>query len=148
MQSQNRLLSVNLLFWYLHKNIHLLKHSVVSINLMLWNSSTCFMILALEHILNLTLSIVAFIYNVLQETTATVLTAALASKKSDPLASGAPNIASLQPGSSSSMDVPSSSINKDVESSEARPLVASEIIEENKSCEHPVKVTLTAAFSP
>ena len=106
------------------------------------------MILALEHILNLTLSIVAFIYNVLQETTATVLTAALASKKSDPLASGAPNIASLQPGSSSSMDVPSSSINKDVKSSEARPLVASEIIEENKSCEHPVKVTLTAAFSP
>lgn len=75
----------------------------------------------------------------IQETTATVLTAALALKKSDPLASGAPNIASLQPGSSSSMDVPSSSINKDVESSEARPLVASEIIEENKSCEHPVK---------
>ncbi|WKA09932.1 hypothetical protein VitviT2T_027540 [Vitis vinifera] len=75
----------------------------------------------------------------IQETTATVLTVALTSKKSDPLASGAPNIASLQPGSSSSMDVPSSSINNDVESSEARPLVASEIIEESKSCERPVK---------
>ena len=67
------------------------------------------------------------------------LTAARTSKKSDPLASGAPNIASLQPGSSSSMDVPSSSINKDVESWKARPLVAYEIIEESKSCERPVK---------
>ena len=76
----------------------------------------------------------------IQETTATVLTAALTSKKSDPLASGAPNIASLQPGSSSSMDVPSSSINKDVESSEARPLVASEIIEESKTCERSVSM--------
>ena len=81
----------------------------------------------------------------LQET-ATVLTAALASKKSDSLASGAPNIASFQQGSSSG-DVPSPSINKDVESSEARSLVASERIQENKSCDHPVKVTLTAAIS-
>lgn len=82
----------------------------------------------------------------LQETTATVLTAALASKKSDPLASGAPNMASFQQGSSSG-DVPSSSINKDVKS-ETRSLVASESLQENRSCDHPVKVTLTAAISP
>lgn len=83
----------------------------------------------------------------LQETTATVLTAALASKKSDPLASGAPNMASFQQGSSSG-DVPSSSINKDVESTETRSFVASESIQENRRCDHPVKVTLTAAISP
>ncbi|KAK9289004.1 hypothetical protein L1049_017475 [Liquidambar formosana] len=75
----------------------------------------------------------------IQETTATVLTAALASKKTDPSTSRASDIASSEEGSSSSSDVPSPSTHKHTQSSGARPLVTAEVIEENKGRERKVE---------
>uniref|UniRef100_A0A5B7BW25 UBX domain-containing protein n=1 Tax=Davidia involucrata TaxID=16924 RepID=A0A5B7BW25_DAVIN len=72
----------------------------------------------------------------IQETTATFLTAALASKKSEPHASGFSNTVSFEQGSSSSTDVPSPLTSMHVQSSEAGPLADSEIIKENKGCEN------------
>ncbi|XP_057960078.1 plant UBX domain-containing protein 11 isoform X10 [Malania oleifera] len=71
----------------------------------------------------------------IQETTATVLTAALASKEAVPSASGVHNIASFEQGSSSSKGSTSSSTDTDVQPSDARPLVTTKTIEKNKNCE-------------
>eukprot|EP00262_Sarcandra_glabra_P007167 TRINITY_DN19792_c0_g1_i1.p1 TRINITY_DN19792_c0_g1~~TRINITY_DN19792_c0_g1_i1.p1 ORF type:complete len:554 (-),score=94.29 TRINITY_DN19792_c0_g1_i1:278-1939(-) len=71
----------------------------------------------------------------LQETAATVLTAALTSKKPENLSSSAPSVALLQRGSSSNTDVPSSSTDKTSQESESRPLSSSELIGESRGCE-------------
>ncbi|CAK9171276.1 unnamed protein product [Ilex paraguariensis] len=69
----------------------------------------------------------------IQETTATLLTAALASKKSE-VPSGACDAAAFEQGSSSRTNIPSSSTDKLVHSSEATPLLISEdAIEEPNS---------------
>lgn len=77
----------------------------------------------------------------MQETTATVLTAALASKESETL-SGSSDIGLSGQGSSSNTVVPSPSLEKHSQSSEARLLEASEMTEYNKSQEHLVEVNL------
>ncbi|GMP86447.1 hypothetical protein CsSME_00039221 [Camellia sinensis var. sinensis] len=66
----------------------------------------------------------------IQETTATFLTAALASKKSEPQGTSGSDTASFEQGSSSSMDVPSPSTDKHALHSEARAAASTEM--ENK----------------
>lgn len=74
----------------------------------------------------------------LQETTATFLTAALASGKAKP-ASGASDTTTFEQGSSSRSDVQAPS-KDDAHSSENTKLANAEIVEENKHCEHAVEV--------
>lgn len=66
----------------------------------------------------------------IQETTATFLTAALASKKSEPQGTSGSDTASFEQGSSSSVDVPSPSTDKHALHSEARAAASAEM--ENK----------------
>ncbi|KAF5945001.1 hypothetical protein HYC85_015229 [Camellia sinensis] len=66
----------------------------------------------------------------IQETTATFLTAALASKKSEPQGTNGSDTASVEQGSSSSVDVPSPSTDKHDPHSEARAAASAEM--ENK----------------
>ncbi|KAF8393912.1 hypothetical protein HHK36_020112 [Tetracentron sinense] len=70
-----------------------------------------------------------------QETTATVLTAALASKTSELSSSRASNDTLFEQGSSSTTDVPSSSTENPFHDVETRPLVTSELIRENRGSE-------------
>ncbi|XP_058094048.1 plant UBX domain-containing protein 11 [Magnolia sinica] len=68
----------------------------------------------------------------LQETTATVLTAAaLASKNPEPQRFNATSIASFEQGSSSTTNIPTSSTEDPPQGSETKPLITSEIIGEN-----------------
>ncbi|KAM7256743.1 hypothetical protein ACFE04_012484 [Oxalis oulophora] len=75
----------------------------------------------------------------IQETTATFLTAALASKQSEPFSSVTSDLASTEQGSSSSVVGQSSSIVKDAQSPKNEQSVASEIVEEKKSLENAAK---------
>ncbi|KAK3001507.1 hypothetical protein RJ639_021354 [Escallonia herrerae] len=75
----------------------------------------------------------------IQETTATFLTAALASKNSEQLASQTANAAILEQGSSSSSSVPSTSTDKHINYSEATTLENPDVVKENKHCEHGVE---------
>ncbi|KAK2980919.1 hypothetical protein RJ640_009552, partial [Escallonia rubra] len=75
----------------------------------------------------------------IQETTATFLTAALASKNSEQHASQTANAAILEQGSSSSSGVPSTSTDKHINYSEATTLENPDVVKENKHCEHAVE---------
>ncbi|KAJ6377829.1 hypothetical protein OIU78_028119 [Salix suchowensis] len=78
----------------------------------------------------------------IQETTATVLTATLASKKPEP--SGSSDIGSSGQGSSSGTVVPAPSKDRHIQPSEAgTQAAASEVIEENKSHEPAAEKTIT-----
>ncbi|KAJ4837737.1 hypothetical protein Tsubulata_041221 [Turnera subulata] len=72
----------------------------------------------------------------IQETTATVLTAALASKKYEPSASGSSVVGTSEQGSSLGTAAPSPSTDKEMQSSEAELPVASEMIKANNSDGH------------
>ncbi|KAJ9189282.1 hypothetical protein P3X46_000594 [Hevea brasiliensis] len=74
----------------------------------------------------------------IQETTATVLTAALTSKKPEPSA-GFSDISSSEQGSSSGTIVPPPLVDKHEQSSDGGPSATSETIEENNSHEHIVE---------
>ncbi|KAJ4723171.1 plant UBX domain-containing protein 11 [Melia azedarach] len=69
----------------------------------------------------------------IQETTATVLTAALASNKSEPPTSGTSVIGSSEQGSSSGTTVPPPSLEKNIQASEARSLATSVMTKENNT---------------
>ncbi|OVA11076.1 UBX [Macleaya cordata] len=71
----------------------------------------------------------------IQETTATVLTAALASKKTEPLGPNSSNVTLFEQGSSSSSDIPSSSKEKSLQDSKDQQLLISESTEENRGSE-------------
>ncbi|XP_056161436.1 plant UBX domain-containing protein 11 isoform X2 [Syzygium oleosum] len=70
----------------------------------------------------------------IQETTASVLTAALAARKSEPSGSHASSTASIEQGSSSRTAANSSS-DEHNQGSDTVPLVSSEIVEEKRCCE-------------
>ncbi|XP_057471650.1 plant UBX domain-containing protein 11-like isoform X1 [Actinidia eriantha] len=70
----------------------------------------------------------------IQETTATFLTAALASKKSEPHGTQCSETVSFEDGSSSSMDVPSPPTDKQGQYSDSRAVVCSEM--ESKGSDH------------
>ncbi|KAM7489970.1 hypothetical protein LguiB_027454 [Lonicera macranthoides] len=74
----------------------------------------------------------------IQETTATFLTAALASGKAEQPASGASDTTTFEQGSSSRSDVKAPS-KDDAHSSETTKLANTEIVEENKHCDHAVE---------
>ncbi|XVF29284.1 hypothetical protein REPUB_Repub15cG0107600 [Reevesia pubescens] len=75
----------------------------------------------------------------IQETTATVLSAALASKKYESCSSGASIASHSGQGSSSKTSVPSTTMNEVVQSLESKPAVTSGVIEENSDSENTVK---------
>lgn len=75
----------------------------------------------------------------IQETTASVLTAALAAKKTEQLTHGGTDSNSPGQGTSSSSDVPSPSMDKHVHSSEAKTTSNSEAVDENKYSKHALK---------
>ncbi|XP_031274162.1 plant UBX domain-containing protein 11 [Pistacia vera] len=80
----------------------------------------------------------------IQETTATVLSAALASKKSEPPPSETSVIGTSEQGGSSGTAVPSPTLQKNVQSSEATSSVGSEMAKENNT-EKGVKTSLEFA---
>lgn len=80
----------------------------------------------------------------LQETTATVLSAALASKKYEPSSSGPSTVSQPEQGSSSSASVPSTTMHEVVQSLESKPAVTSGMIEKTNDGENKVKVNLNA----
>ncbi|KAJ9178407.1 hypothetical protein P3X46_010292 [Hevea brasiliensis] len=80
----------------------------------------------------------------IQETTATVLTATLASNKPELSTAGSSDISSSGQGSSSGTVVPPASVDKHVQSSDVGPPDASKTIEENNSHEHIVEVNGTS----
>ncbi|KAF2300135.1 hypothetical protein GH714_009401 [Hevea brasiliensis] len=83
----------------------------------------------------------------IQETTATVLTAALTSKKPEPSA-GFSDISSSEQGSSSGTVVPPPLVDKHEQSSDGGPSATSETIEENNSHEHIVERKTKGLSSP
>ncbi|XVE84569.1 hypothetical protein DITRI_Ditri17bG0023600 [Diplodiscus trichospermus] len=75
----------------------------------------------------------------IQETTARVLSAALASKKYESSSSGASTVSQSEQGSSSSVTVPSTTMDAVVQSLESKPAVTSGVIEEKTDGENAVK---------
>lgn len=75
----------------------------------------------------------------IQETTATVLSAALASKKYEPSSSGPSTVSQPEQGSSSSASVPSTTMHEVVQSLESKPAVTSGMIEKTNDGENKVK---------
>lgn len=84
----------------------------------------------------------------MQETTATVLTATLASKKPELSTAESSDISSSQQGSSSGTVVPPPSVDKHVESSDVGPPGASNSVEESNIGEHMVEVNKLWPLSP
>ncbi|XWS09290.1 hypothetical protein CRYUN_Cryun40dG0073100 [Craigia yunnanensis] len=75
----------------------------------------------------------------IQETTATVLSAALASKKYESSGSGASTVSHFEQGSSSRTSVPSTTMDEVVQSLESKSAVTSGVIEEKSDSENAVK---------
>ncbi|XVF37826.1 hypothetical protein REPUB_Repub20aG0044400 [Reevesia pubescens] len=75
----------------------------------------------------------------IQETTAAVLSAALASKKYESSSSGASTFGPYEQGSSSNTSVPSTTMDEAVRSLESKPAVTSGVIEEKNDNENTVK---------
>ncbi|MBA0624789.1 hypothetical protein Godav_010078 [Gossypium davidsonii] len=75
----------------------------------------------------------------IQETTAAVLSAALASKKYESSSSGLATVSQSERGSSSSASVPSTTMANVVQTLESNPSVMSVVMEENRDCEQTVK---------
>ncbi|MBA0776345.1 hypothetical protein Gotri_011350 [Gossypium trilobum] len=73
------------------------------------------------------------------ETTAAVLSAALASKKYESSSSGSSTVSQPEQGSSSSASVPSTTMANVVQTLESNPSVMSVVMEENRDCEQTVK---------
>ncbi|GMI90088.1 hypothetical protein like AT2G43210 [Hibiscus trionum] len=75
----------------------------------------------------------------IQETTAAVLSAALASKKYESSSSGASTVSQSEQGSSSSASVPSTTMDNAARNLESNLAITSGVIEENKDSENTVK---------
>ncbi|MBA0864468.1 hypothetical protein Goshw_003261, partial [Gossypium schwendimanii] len=75
----------------------------------------------------------------IQETTAAVLSAALASKKYESSSSGSSTVSQSEQGSSSSASVPSTTMANVGQTLESNPSVMSVVMEENRDCEQTVK---------